>query len=137
MKLLKNNNHRQFLITLSQLIHEKKFKEAEKKLLDFIEKTLLYSNDSIQISDKKAICQTIYCSFNKFYLNWLKRNKTNIKKERNDLSSCKHPNFLVFHCTKMAEMDDLLFNLINYLDSPTNKNEITYELNCYKKNLSI
>lgn len=136
MKLSQCDSHKQLLDTLCHLIYKRKFKEAEKKLLDFIEETLHYSKDSVQITDKKIICQTIYYSFNRFYLNWLKINKIDIEKERKDLISYEHSNYLISHTTKIAEMDDLLFNLIDYLDSDIQKNEVAYGLNCYRKYLS-
>jgi len=136
VKSLRINKNQQFLNVLCQLVHKRSFKEAEKKLLDFIEKTVLDSKSSFQANGNKTICQTIYCSFNEFYLNWLKINKLGIKKELNSLISKKHSNYFISHCSKMEEMDDLLFDLINYLDSVIQKNEIVYGLNCYKKNFS-
>ena len=133
MKLLKNNNQIQLLDALCQSLHKRKFKEAEKELLNFIEETLHNSKNSVKKEDKKNICQTIYCSFNIYYLKWLKKNKINIERERNEIISSEHSNYLISCCKKIEEMDDLLFDLVHYLDSVIDKDEVAYGLDCYKK----
>lgn len=137
MKLLENNNHKHIPDALCQLIYKRKFKEAEKELLDFIEETLHNSKNSLQITDKKMICETIYSSFNRYYLKWLKMNKINVEKERGKLTSYEHSNYLISCCTRIDEMDDLLFNLVKYLDSTIHKDEVVFGLDCYKRNLSV
>lgn len=123
------------LDNICQLLHQRKFKEAEKELLNFIEDTLHNCKNSVKIDDKKIICQTIYSSFNRYYLKWLKMNRINVEKERSELISYEHSNYLISRCTKIDEMDDLLFDLIKYLDSAIHKDEVAFGLDCYKKNL--
>ena len=124
------------LENICQLLHQRKFRGAEKELLNFIEETLRNSKNSVKIEDKKIICLTIYSSFNIYYLKWLKNNKINIEKERDELRSSKHSNYLISSCKKTEEMDDLLFDLVHYLDSVIHKDEVAYGLECYKKYLS-
>lgn len=124
------------LNSICQLVHQRKFKDAEKELLNFIEETLHNSRNSLQITDKKMICETIYSSFNRYYLKWLKMNKINIEKERSKLMSYEHSNYLISRCTKTDEMDDLLFDLAKYLDFAIHKDEVVFGLDCYKRNLS-
>jgi len=133
MKPKKRDYKKEFLNTLCKLMYKRKFKKAEDILLDFIEKTLYFSKNSNQIIDKKSICLNIYYSFNELYSSYLKANNIKIKQECKKIKSNKHPNYLIANCTKIAEMDDLLFNLINYLDSTVEKDEVVYELDCYKK----
>ncbi|MDO8610449.1 MAG: hypothetical protein Q7R95_07920 [bacterium] len=121
------------LTELCRLIYIRKYKEAEHFLLNFIEKTLSESNNSSNIQHKKHIYNTIYFSFNQFYYNWLKKNNIDIEKERVFLQSLEHTNFLISHSTEIAEMDDLLYDLVNYLNAVVLKKDVLYQLQCYKR----
>lgn len=122
---------------ICQLLHRRKYKEAENLLLDLIEKTLTSnkSSDIEYINNKKEILLTIYRSFNEYYLHWLKKNKINIKKEKQLFKYNYHTNFLIAKSSKAPEMEDLLFELENYLNnlnSKEQKKEVKYHLHCYK-----
>lgn len=118
-----------------QLLHQRKYKEAEELLIKFIEKTLTKSSDSSGLNNLKEMYITIYCLFNQHYLNWLRRNKIDIKKERQLFKSNNQSNYLIAVSSKAPEMEDLLYELGNYLNNSSSKEqrqEVLYHLKCYK-----
>ncbi len=118
-----------------QLLHQRKYKEAEELLIKFVEKTLTVSSDTSYLNDLKEMYITIYCLFNHHYLNWLRRNKIDTKKARHLFKSNNQSNYLIAVSSKAPEMDDLLYELGNYLlnsSSKEQREEVAYHLKCYK-----
>jgi len=127
------------LDSLCHLIHQKKIKEAENSLLALIEKIFSDSqNGSKKINDYIKMYKTMHHAFNNYYLNWLKKNSNSFKKEKQEISSSKHDNYLVACASQVAEMEDLLYELGNYLTilhDEDQKKEVAYHLQCYRNNL--
>lgn len=118
-----------------QLLHQRKYKKTEELLIKFVEKTLTKSSDSSYLNNLKEIYVMIYRSFNQHYLNWLRSNKIDTKKERQLFRSNNHSNYLIAVSSKSPEMDDLLYELGNYLNNSSSKEqreEVLYHLKCYK-----
>lgn len=120
------------LDNVCQLVYQKKYKDAEKLLVKFIEETLKKSSHSDYL-----IYLTIYKSFNEYYLGWLKKNKIDFKTEKQLFkTNGSHVNYFIAKSSKSPEMDDLLYEFGNYLenlDSKEQKKEVLYHLQCYKR----
>ena len=119
------NKFMEIIDKLCELVHRRKFKQAETVLLQVLEETVKNENHV-------GIIREIYRSFNCYYYKWAKKNKINIDSERDKLNHQDHSNFLISHTRHVAEMDDLLYGLV----SNGQKDEIQYDLRCYKMNLN-
>ncbi len=136
MKVAKSDNNQKIIDNLCQLVYERKFKQAEEILLQFLEETVNHANGMATLTRKKEIIQTIYHSFNCHYYKWGKKNNINVSLERKKLNSQLHNNFLISHAQEVSEMDDLLHELVFYNNLEAEKKEMLYNLRCYKRNLS-
>lgn len=115
-------------------VYKKQFHKAENAILSFVGSTLKGKKTNEQIAEAIILTGIIYDDFNEYYASWYQKlfNKSNMP----ELKTSKHPNYLIDHCKRIAEMDDLLYELNSYLtcdQSPERKKEVQYHLNCYKK----
>jgi hypothetical protein len=120
-------------------LHERKFKRAEKILLEITEAILNHNPDLyFNASDAVMIINILYLDFNHYYKAWLTEKGVDVRNECNALSSIEHDNLLIAQCKDPAAVDDLLYELNNYLISTGKKyfkQEATYHLDCYKREL--
>ncbi|OGK37165.1 hypothetical protein A3F03_03930 [Candidatus Roizmanbacteria bacterium RIFCSPHIGHO2_12_FULL_41_11] len=126
-----------YLDSLCQLVSERKFKEVELEVLSLIEELLSHANkEDDSLMRDIVIAQIIYSDFNDYYLNWTTSRGKNAEKENTHLVSDEHSNYLIAHSTEVADMDDLLYELNNYLTDLSvkkQKEEVKYHLKCYKR----
>ena len=124
---------------ICNLLYQKKYREAESQLISYIEETLFKKNGLANSNQNRETYLALYRLFNNYYLNWLKTKKIRYKKGKLLFRSNGHTNLLISKTSQVAEMDDMLFELGNYLDntrSTSQKNEVLYHLHCYKKGLA-
>jgi hypothetical protein len=114
--------------------HERKYNQIEKELIAEIEATVIKGKTT---SSKVIEMIAIYSDFNNLYMEWVKEKNINEQKERCAINSGEHHNLLIAHCSDPSSMDDLMWEVINYLENstPSNKHEVEYQLACYKNSL--
>lgn len=125
--------------SLCELLYKKAYHQAERRLLQIIESIFTYSSQvGNHHRDEVATVIMIYTQFNILYNDWLRKKKIASSTELASLDNGEHTNYLLAHCSDPASMDDLLWELSDYLENPTarNKEEVSYQLLCYRKSLS-
>lgn len=116
------------------LFHQRKYSELEKEVLTYIGSSVIKGKTT---SFKLILLVAIYSEFNSLYMDWAKRNNISEEKEIQTQYSNEHENLFIAHCSDPASMDDLLWEVNNYLEDHTerSKHEVEYQLACYRKSL--
>lgn len=132
-----------FLDTVSEHIYKREFRKAEDIVLEKIEAVAKESEkldvlDRVDHMDDIKLFHTLYSSFNKYYLRYVERKGVDTGDERDDLRMEDHDNYFIAHCSDPADMDDMLYELINHLmDSVGNTHDdISTHINCYRKHFA-
>jgi hypothetical protein len=126
------------LLDIYKCLYARDFKKAELVLLDTFDKILKISHDGSQTIAEALITTNIICNeFNDFYLAWVKDINGNLEKEMYELSKMqKIDNYLLAHCHDFVSMDNLFYELLNYLINnckPKCQEEIYQQIYLYKK----
>ena len=118
---------------------KRNFSQAEDILISFVEHIFDQSkHNKIKTQDIHLI-QTLYSNFNHEYLTWVEQQNLDTMKEIDDLMSPEHDNFLIAQCNDPASVDDLMFELVNYVTDKhveEQEEEVEYHLTCYKRVLT-
>ncbi len=125
-------DNEKFVNNLCLLVKARNFIQAERILLHLISDSVSHSNGIASLDEKRKFIREIYSSFNNIYHVWLRKNKLNINNECKKLSRLGHPNYLISHTRDFAEMDDLLYGLINFNNTTMEKRELISNLQCYR-----
>ena len=131
------SQYKKQIIGLYSSLHKRKFVLMEKKLLTLIAKILNEkTSDECDQSDNIVVLILIYSNFNGFFSDWLKHSNKGSERELISLQNNEHHNLLISHCSDPASMDDLLWEISNYLEDPKiGKEEAEHQLACYKDSL--
>ncbi len=125
---------------MCQLVTDRQFQEAEQSLVTCINGLVNQGYHSRnQIQRMLTLLEILYTEFNSYYLQWAKKHGKNEISEIEELSNKMHPNFLIANCTDPESMDDLLYEVRNYLMNLSNKEqekEARHHLTCYQKQLA-
>lgn len=118
-------------------LHERNFERAEALLLDLIEEMMTREyNTSDDRKDALACAKILYYTFNAYYDSWAQKKGLNIDQEKKALHSPVHDNILFAHCTDPESMDDLMYEVCQYLteiENDSQMEEAQYHLDCYKR----
>lgn len=125
---------------MCQLVAERSFREAEESLVSCIGSLIEQKYHSHnQIRRMLTLLEILYTEFNSYYLQWAKKHGKNEISEIEELSNKMHPNFLLANCVDPESMDDLLYEVRNYLmnlSDDAQYKEARYHLECYQKQLA-
>lgn len=122
-----------------EMLYKREFSTLEFILMSYIEHIFKRSVHSEISEPDMRFVLSIYRNFNEQYLNWLEKSNYDIEKEIDELTSLDHDNFMIAQCTDSAAIDDLFFELLEYITTnhyDHQKEEVEYHLNCYKKHFS-
>ena len=132
--IIQNRLPKNFLNNLCQYVASRDFGKAENLLLHFMEKTLSKVGKKQVLNGERKILNCVYYTFNRYYYFWSKKHHLNIENERKALNGLEHTNYLISHSSNYAEMDDLLYGMLNIGNNNVNeKNDLEFGLRCYKK----
>jgi hypothetical protein len=127
--------YKQQLDTLMNFIRSRDFIKAEKLVLALVETVLTHGiQDKDQVVADLNMLSILYQQFNKVYLAWINiHDRQHADSEYKELFSEEHDNCLIAHCSLIAEMDDLLYETMQYVMDKSEQEEVERHLNCYKK----
>ena len=124
MRINPNKNFKDFILNLNHLIFHHKIKQARKELsnlLNSILKTKLNGDLKLYQVYKNSLEQ-LYFNFNYQYFKWVKENyPEKLEEEIKRFKNREHENILISLFSHPEEIDDLFFNLKQYIQT---KNEL-------------
>lgn len=130
--------HKSTIMSLYRAMFNKNYREAEGYVLGFVERVINRprNNPDLRLDDMHML-DLLYRYFNEKYIAWVAFHKKDTEKEHTKQHRDGHPNYLLANCFDPSSMDDLLWELANYIENPTDaqKKEIQYQLDCYKNML--
>lgn len=88
-------------------LHNRRFIAMEMALLSLIEES---------VDGKHKVVKWMYLDFNKMYFAWLQSRKYNLDKEKDDLRSLEHDNYLLAYCQGVQEMEEILIEANEYIE---------------------
>jgi hypothetical protein len=128
------------LNNICELIAARKFKKAEEQVIELLGQMLEVSYTSPHsISEAIDVLNGLYEEFNSYYLQWSRTQGKDEVTEIEQLCSTAHSNFFIARCTDIECMDDMLYEVRNYLSDLQNaakKEEALYHVSCYRRILS-
>lgn len=129
-------HYRKQIFQIYECLYSQKFKEMEQLLLTLIE-NIIHDAKEGDVSEQIVVVIFIYSNFNTFFSNWLSKKHRSKMKVIGQLNNNEHHNVLIAHCSDAASMDDLLWEVSNYLEkvNESGRREVEYQLDCYKKSL--
>lgn len=125
---------------ICELIAAREFKKAEEQVLELLVQMLEVSYTTPHsISEAIELITRLYEEFNSYYLQWSRTQGKDEVTEVEKLCSIAHSNFFIARCTDVESMDDMLYEVRNYLSDLQNeskKEEALYHVTCYRRILS-
>ena len=131
---------------LCEFVEQRKFRRAEKELLQLILRVIAKEIKKPHDSSVHgiSICEILCVEFNDYYLAWLEQQGGDKEKDERELNSPAHSNFLIAHCSRAERIEDALWKVIGYLkqlhylrDEATVKRQLQYYLITIKNYLRM
>ena len=119
---------------LMSYVHAKDFRQAEELVLSLVDTVLTHdlSEQKEQVADLLMLT-VLYEKFNDVYLVWIHANDLpDPTTHLQSLVSDDHENCLIAHCSAIAEMDDLLYEAMQYVMEKSTKEEVKKHVGCYR-----
>lgn len=122
--------------TLIKHVHRRNFKQAENEMLNLVEAVL--ENEKMSKETKTQMIlevHAVYTQFNDHYTAYIRAIGGDLKKEHNELTSDDHENYFIANSSDVSDMDDLLYELLNYLmDSmDSSQDEVQEHISYYRR----
>ncbi len=125
---------------ICELIAAREFKKAEEQVIELLVQMLEVSYTSPHsIAEAIELINGLYEEFNSYYMQWSRTQGKDEVDEVEQLCSTAHSNFFIARCTDIECMDDMLYEVRNYLSdlqNETKKEEALYHVTCYRRILS-
>ncbi len=118
MRINPNKNFKDLILKLNQLVFHRKEREVQKEILDLLNSILKtkLNGDLKLYQSYRNLLEQLYFNFNYHYFKWVKENHPeNLEREIKRFKNRDHENILISFFKNPGDVDDLFYNLYQYL----------------------